>query len=123
MFADVQSPADLDRIPSTSSDSTWAATNEPATQVFRADQVPHGELVLAHRNPLEQCVPPDTSQSTFTIPSLPLPTIPSQLRTPLSHLGKEKLQVQFSETAATDLDMKSYVLEWDTIGHKLTLRR
>jgi hypothetical protein len=121
-FADVRLPAELDRIPFTF-DSTWAVTNEPATRrVLGADQVLHGELVLARGNPLEQCVPPDTSQSTFTIPSLPLPTIPPELRTPLSHLGKENLQVQFSETAATDLDMKSCVLEWATISHKLTLR-
>jgi hypothetical protein len=122
-FTNVRSPAELDRIPYTSSDSTWAVTDEPATQgVFEADQVLHRELVLTRRNQLEQCVPPDISPSAFTIPSISLPTMPSQLRTSLSHLGKEKLQVQFSKTAVTDLDMKSCVSEWDTISHKLTLR-
>ena len=117
------SPVKLDRIPSTFSDATWAVTNEPAAQqVFGTDQVPHGELILIRGDPLEQRLPLDTSKSTFTIPSSCLPTIPPEPWIPLSFLGEEKLQVQVSDTAATDLDMKSCVLEQESIGHKLTLR-
>ena len=106
------SPAKLDRIPSTSFDATWVVTDEPAAQqVFVADQVPHGELILIRGDLLEQRVPLDTSKSTFTIPSSFLPTIPPEPWIPLSFLGEEKLQVQVSDTAATDLDMKSCVLE------------
>jgi hypothetical protein len=117
------SGAKLDRIPSTSSDASWAVTNEPAAQhVFGTDQVPHGELVLVRGDPLEQRAPLDTSKATFTIPSSFLPTIPPEPWIPLSFLGEEKLQVQVSDTAATDLDMKSCVLEQESIGHELTLR-
>jgi hypothetical protein len=112
VFGDVPSPAKLDRIPFTSSDATWVATNEPdAQQVFGADQVPHGELVLARRDPLERYVSLDTNTSTFTVSSFFLPTIPPELWVPFSFLGEERLQVQFSETATTDLIMTACVLE------------
>ena len=112
VFGGVPSPAKLDRMPSTSFDATWVVTDEPAAQqVFVADQVPHGELILIRGDLLEQRVPLDTSKSTFTIPSSFLPTIPPEPWIPLSFLGEEKLQVQVSDTAATDLDMKSCVLE------------
>jgi hypothetical protein len=112
VFADVPSPAKSDLISSTSSSAAWVGTDEPvAPQVFGADQVPHGELVLVRRNPREQCVPLDESPSVFTVPSFPLQTIPPELWIPLSFLGEEKLQVQISDMAATDLDMRSCVLE------------
>ena len=111
-FGDVPPPVELYRIPS-ASNATWMVTNEPAAQqVLGADKVPHGELVLARRNLCEQRVPPDTSQSTFTAPSFPLSIIPSELWMPLLNLGEEKLQVQISDTAATELDMKSCVFGW-----------
>jgi hypothetical protein len=111
-FGDAQSLAKLDLISPTSSDATWAVTDEPvAPQVLGDDQVPHEELVLVRRTPLEQRVSSDPNPSTFTLSSFPPPTIPPELWMPLSFLGEEKLQVQFSETAATDLDMKSCVLE------------
>ena len=112
VFASVPSPAKSDRIPSTSSDAMWAATNEPAVgQVFGTDEPPHGELVLACRDPLEQRFSLGTSPSIFTVPPFFLPTIPPEPWIPLSFLGEERVQVQFSEAAATDLDMKWCVVE------------
>jgi hypothetical protein len=113
VFAGVLPPAQLDRIPSIFPEATWAVTNEPAAlqHAFGADRVPHRELVPVRRNQFGQRVSPDTSPSIFTTPSFFLPTTPPELRIPLSFLGEERLQVQFSEAAATDLDMKSCVLE------------
>jgi hypothetical protein len=122
-FGDVPSPAKLDRIPSKSSEATWIVTNDPAAlQIFRDGQVPHGELVLAHRNPLEKRAPLDTSLPFFTVPFFSLPTIPREPWISLSFFGGEKLQVQISEMAATDLAMKACVLEQKSIDGKLTLR-
>jgi len=39
------------------------------------------------------------------------PTIPPEPLTPLLFLGEERLQVQISDTLATDLDIILYVLE------------
>jgi hypothetical protein len=112
VFADGSSPAELDRIPSTSSDATQVVTNEPASQqVFGTDQVSHGELVFVRKDPPERCVSLDTSPSVFTFPSFFLPTLLPEPWIPLSFLGEERLQVQISDTAATDLDMKWCVLE------------
>jgi hypothetical protein len=112
LFGDAQVLAESSLMSPTPSDATWAATDEPvAPQVPGDDQVPHGELVLVHRNPLKQRVSLDTSQSIFTIPSCFLPTVPPEPWIPLSFLGEERLQVQFSDTAATELDMRSCVLE------------
>jgi hypothetical protein len=104
-FSDTSSLAKLDRIPSTSSDATWI--DEPAVQ--QADRVLHGDLILVRRNPLERYIPSETSPSTFTVPSFFQPTIPPELRIPLSPLGEEKLQVQLSETEAADLVMTACV--------------
>ena len=113
MFADVPLPAQLGRIPSAFSDAMWAATNEPAAQqhAFGANRIPRGELVFARRNQLGQRVSLDTSSSISTVPSFSLLTIPPEQWIPLSFLGEERLQAQFSEAAATDLDMKSCVSE------------
>jgi hypothetical protein len=122
VFADVASLAELDRTLSIPSDATWAVTNEPAAQrVFRAHRVPHGELVFARRNQLGQRVSPDTSPSIFAVPSFSS-TITPEPWIPLSFLEGEKLQVQISDAATTELVMKSCVLEQEPIGHKLTLR-
>ena len=110
MFGDVPPPAKLDQIPSTSSDATRVSTNESAVlRVFRDSHVPHGELILAHRNPLEQCALLDTSLTFLAVPFFFLSTIPHEPWISLSFLGEEKLQVQISETAATDLAMKACV--------------
>ena len=111
VFADVPSPAKSDRIPSTSSAASWVVTNEPAAQqVFGVDQVSHGELVLARKDPPEQCVSLGTSPSVFTVPPS-LPALSPVLWIPLSFFGEERFQVQMSDTAAADLDMKSCVLK------------
>ena len=111
-FADVSSPTKLDRIPSTSSDATWVVTNFPTShQVFGSDQAPHEELVLVHRDPSEQYLSLDASSPVFTVLSSFLQTIPPEPRIPLSFLGEERLRVQSSDTAATDLDMKWCGLE------------
>ena len=104
-FNDGSSPAKLDRIPSTSSDPAWI--DEPAVQ--QADRVPHGELTLVRRNTLQQSIPSEPSPSSFTVPPFFQPTIPPELRIPLSFLGEEKLQVQPSETDAADLVMTACV--------------
>jgi hypothetical protein len=109
---DAPPPARLNLIPSISSDASRVVTNEPAIQqVFGADQVPHGQLVLIRRDPLEPCVPLDTSPSASAVSSCFLPTIPPELRMTLSFLGEEKLQVQLSETDAADLVMTACVLQ------------
>ena len=110
-FGDVPSPTKLDRIPSESSDATWEVTNEPAAlRVFKDDRVPHGELALARKNSLEEWAPLDANLSSFNVPFF-LPTVPRETWISLSFLGEEKLQVQLSETAATDLAMKACVSE------------
>jgi hypothetical protein len=121
-FADVASLAELGPAPSIPSDATWAVTNEPAAQrVFGADRVPHGELILARRNQLGQRVSPDTDPSIFAVPSFSS-TITPEPWIQLSSLGGEKLQVQISDAATTELVMKSCVLKQEPTDHKLTLR-
>jgi hypothetical protein len=111
-FADVPWSVKLDRTPSTSSDATRMVTNFPTSQqAFGSNHVPHGELVLVRKDPSEQCLSLDTSSPAFTVSSFFLPTIPPEPWIPLSFLGEERLRVQISDTAATDLDMKSCVLE------------
>ena len=111
MFGGVPSPAESDRIPSTP-DAAWVVTNKPVPlQAFGADQVLHEELVLVCRGPLEQRVPLGTNPSTFTIPSSFRSKIPRELWMSLSFLEEEKLQVQHSETTATDLTMTACILE------------
>ena len=106
VFGDVSSPTKSDQTPFIPPDATLVAPNEPDDQhVSGANQVPYGELVLAHRNPLGRYVPLDTNTSTFTVSSFFLPTIPPELWVPFSFLGEERLQVQFSEAAAADLVM------------------
>ena len=103
-------PARLDLTSSISSDASRVVTNDPTVQrVLGADQVPHGELVIIRRDPLEPCVPLDMSPSASALSSCFLPTLPPELRIPLSFSGEEKLQVQLSETDAADLVMTACV--------------
>ena len=102
------SPSRPNLIPPTT-DSTRVVTYEPpAPRVYKADHVLHGRspgLSLAHGNPFKRRISLDSSPSISTISSFWLPTVPPEPRIPLSFLGEERLQVQFSETDATDLDM------------------
>jgi len=114
VFADLLSLAMLKLIPSTS-DTTWLAINETsALQSFKIDRVLDGHssgLVWVRRN-LSGChVPLGTDPSVWVLSSFLLPAMPPELRIPLSHLGEDRLQVQISDSAATDMDMKSHVLE------------
>ena len=107
--ASIHSPVGLDLVTSTL-DTTWAVTNEPAArQVFGVDQVPHGDYII-RRDPHERRTYLDAN-AILTIPSLFLPTVPRETWISLPFLGEEKLPVQLSETAATDLAMKACVLE------------
>jgi len=121
----VISPTKLNPVPSYP-DTMEVVTNNSATlQILDADQVPHERssgLVLVRRNSFEQHVPLDVNPS-ISIASffLPQSTTP-ELRIPLSFLGDERLQVQLSDTEATDLDMRSYVLEQEFVGQLLTPR-
>ena len=109
------SPAWLTPMP-----STWVGitTYEPpalqAFRTFKADQVPHEHssgLGPARRNSFER-VPLDSNPPISILSSFLPPTIPPEPRIlPLSFLGGEKLQVQFSKIDAMDLDMRWYVLE------------
>ena len=119
VFTDMLSPARLNLIRFVP-DSTWVVTDGPSA----SQQVPHSHssgLVLVHRNSNspEQCISPDTSPSIHTI-FLP-PTIPPEPWVPLPFLGAEKSQIQISDIDATDLDMRSCVLEYESIGHELIL--
>ena len=107
VFTDVASPPKLDRIPSASSNATWVMTDLPTSQQeFGSDQAPREELVLVHRDPSKQYISLDASSPVFTVLSSFLQTIPPEPRIPLSFLGEERLRVQSSDTATTDLDMK-----------------
>ena len=100
-------------MPSTS-DATRVMTYKlPAPQVFEADQVLYGHpsgRALVHGSAFEQPISLGSDPVVYTPSSFPLLTNPPELRIPLSFLGEEKLQVQFSETDVTDLDMRGCVL-------------
>ena len=91
-------------------------THKPsALQTFGPDQgqVPRArssELVRVHKNSSGR-VFPDSNPPISVISSFLLSKIPPEPQIPLSFLGEEKLQVQTSETPATDLDMKWCVSE------------
>ena len=110
---DVLFPTKLNPLPS--SDATGVMTSRSSTlQVFEANQVPHeppSGLVLVRRNSFEQRIPPDINPSISIASSFLPPTIPPEPQIPLSFLGDDRLQVQISDTEATDLDMRSYVPE------------
>ena len=119
------SPAELSSTTSTS-DDTWAVADEPIDlRTFEADRVPHGHssgFALVRRNSFERDIPRDSNPSISIFSSFSPSIIPPEPWIPLSFLGEERLQVQFSETDVTDLDMRSYVPERYSIDRKLTLR-
>ena len=102
-------------LPSSTSDVARVAIHESsALETHRANQIPHGHptgLVVLRRNSLGRrlslgSIPPISIASSFS-PQ----TIPPELWIPLSFLGGERLQVQFSEKDTTDLDLRSCVSE------------
>jgi hypothetical protein len=104
VFAGVLPPAKLKLINSTS-DPTLLVTDElSALQVFKVDRVPQGHLY-------EPRISPGTNLHLSVISSFLPPTISPEPWVPLSFQGGEKLQVQISDTAASDLDMGSCVFE------------
>jgi len=120
VFTDTLSPTKL-KLMYFVPDSIWIVANG----LSALQQVPHSHssgLVLVHRNSNspEQCISPDTSPPIHTISFLP-PIIPPDPWIPLSFLGVEKLQIQISDIDATDLDMGSCVLEYESIGRELIL--
>jgi len=103
------------------SDSIRLETDEPsAPQQVPRDCSP-GFALICRTSSEQRRVSPDTNPSFDVVSSYLSPTIPLELWTPLSFLGAENLQVQISDTLATDLDMKSCVSEYGSISHKLTL--
>ena len=109
----IRSPSESNLSPT--SDVAHAAIHESsALETLRADRIPHGHptgLVLLRKNPFERrlslgSIPPISIASSFS-PQ----TIPPELWIPLSFLGEERLQVQFSEKDTTDLDLRSCVSE------------
>lgn len=108
-------PATLDPTPST--DTTRVVVDEaPDLRVFAAGRTPHGPssgLVLVHRNSFGRCISMDSNPSISIASSFIPPTIPPEPWISLSFLGEEKVQVQFSGTEATDLDMRSCVLDYE----------
>ena len=82
-----------------------------APRTLRVGEVPRPpELILVRRNSVEQSISLDSNSSISIISSFLRPIIPSEPWIPLSFLWEEKLQVQFQETGATDMDMKLCVL-------------
>lgn len=78
-----------------------------APRTLTAEEAPRRPgLILVRRNSFERSISLDSNPSISIISSFLHPIIPSEPWIPLSFLGEERLQVQFHETGATDLDMK-----------------
>jgi len=123
--ASIHSPTELNSTTSTSNVMRVMAYQLNVIQVFQADRVLRGRsprLVPAPRNSFEQGIFPVSNPSISNVSSLPSPRIPPDSQIPLSFLGEETLQVQFSEGDATDLDMRSCVSEQEPADYMLTLR-
>jgi len=87
------------------------APKSTTIRTLKAKKVPRPpELALVRRNSFEQSVSLHLNSSISIISSFLRPTIPPEPWIPLSFLGEDKLQVQFHESGATDLDMKLCVL-------------
>ena len=106
----IGSPVELNPAVSDEAVTQVVAYEPTALRTFVADRAPHGRssgLTLVLRNSFEQRIPLDSNPSISIFSSLLPSTIPVEPWISLSFLGEEKLQVQFSETDATDLDMRS----------------
>ena len=97
-----------------------AAYNPSDLQVFRTDHGHSLGLARVRRNSFDQ-IPHGSGLSIPVLSSFPPPTVPPELRIPLSFLEEERLQFQISDIAASDLDMRSCVLEQKSTDHELTL--
>ena len=107
-------PAQLNPTPSTSDITRVVAYEPPILRVPTDDQAPPGPssgLVIVRRNSPGQRISLDSNPSISIASSFMLPIIPPELQIPLSFLGEERLRVQYSETEATDLDLRSCVPE------------
>jgi len=111
VFSEVPSP-NKRKLTHFAYDSTWLAADEShALRASSVDQDPHSRSsghVLVRRNSIEKHTSPDI-HSFIPVSSIWFPTIPPEPWIPLSFQGGEKLQVQISEVAASDLDMRSCV--------------
>ena len=108
------SPTKWNLTPPTSNAMRVATYDSPTLHKFKAIRVPDGRssgLALVHKIPFEQRIPLDSNSPFPIVPPLKFKITPPEPRIPLSFLGEERLQVQFSETEATDQDMKSCVLK------------
>ena len=110
-----RSPPRLMSIP-----SAWIGmmTYEPSalqvSRTFKVDQIPHEHslgLGPVRRNSFDQRILLDSNPPISISSFLPQTIPPEPWISPLSFIGEEKLQVQFSEINATDLDMRWYVLK------------
>ena len=120
-------PTPLDPIiPPTDSDTIRVVVDEPPDlRVSTAGRVPHGPssgLVLVRRNSFGQRISLDSNPSISIASSFIPPMIPPEPWISLSFLGEEKLQIQLSETEATDLNMRSCVFGLGALGNKLIFR-
>ena len=108
-----RSTAELNPVSSTSYATHVVTHGLPALQTSNAHQVPHGRSsgIVVRKNSFKRYVSLDSDPSISFVSFFPHLTIPPEPRIPPSFLGKEKLQVQTSETVTTDLGMRSCVLK------------
>ena len=108
-----RSTAELNPVSSTSYTTHVVTHGLPALQTSNAHQVPHGcsSGIIVHKNSFKRYFSLDSDPSISFISFFPHLTIPPEPQIPPSFLGKEKLQVQTSETVTTDLDMRLCVLK------------
>ena len=116
--ADVLPPAKL-KLKWSVIDSTQPATDEPGPSQPQVPRSCSPGSIIVHRRPPDQHTSQDTSPYIAILPFLPS-TIPPEPWIPLSFLGEENLKVQVSDIDATDLDMRSCVLDHGSVNHKLT---
>ena len=121
-FADMLSLAKLTLIHSASDSIRLVTDDLPPLQRVSPDC--SSGLVLAHRTSPGQCASLDINPSIDVIPPFLLSTTSPEPRVtlPFLEVEEEKSQIQISETAAMDLDMRSCVFGSDSVGHELTLR-
>ena len=86
------------------------STSGATSQILVSYERP-SRLLPAHKTSSGQRTSLDLNPSISVVSSFLPPTIPPEPRIPLSFLREERLQVQFSETGATDQDLRSCVFE------------